>query len=504
MASGALTLGAGCDGGETVDPSSASSTTSTSTGGAGGEGGAADEGGGGAGGANEGGGGADGANEGGSANEGGGGAGGANEGGGGTGGANEGGGGAGGANEGGGGTGGANEGGGAGSANEGGGGAGGAGSANEGGGGTGGAGGANEGGGGTGGAGGANEGGAGGGSVDACAELAEALQARLDGARVALGTPGAVLAVSTPGCGVLGFASGESAPGVPMRAEHVLRIGSVTKTYVAAAVLRLAHEGALDLDDPISTWITTFPGGDGITVRQLLNHSSGIFDYTEDAELPVAVLSDPARVWSPEEIVAAAAEHEPYFAPGDGWHYSSTNYILLGMIIEAATGEGVAAVIRERLLEPNALSSTSFDGEEPIEGDLARGYTTGGTDMTSIVHPSLPWSAGAMVASAGDVARWAVALYGGAALEPDSLAEMIADPVPTGVAGQGYGLGTLVIGREVLGVPALGHDGGIPGYATEMLYYPEQQAAVAAIVNSDTADPALIALSASGLLLESD
>ncbi|KYF60066.1 hypothetical protein BE08_06780, partial [Sorangium cellulosum] len=267
------------------------------------------------------------------------------------------------------------------------------------------------------------------------------------------------------------------APGDPMRADHVLRIGSVTKTYVAAAVLQLAHEGALDLDDPISTWITTYPGADGITVRQLLNHSSGIFDYTEDEELRLAAMADPARAWSPEEIVAAAAAHDPYFAPGAGWHYSSTNYILLGMIIEAATGEGVAGVIRDRLLEPNALSSTSFDGEEPIAGELARGYTGDGTDMTSVIHPSLPWSAGALVASAGDIARWAVALYGGAALDPGSLAEMLAGPVPTGVEGQGYGLGTLVIGREVLGVPAFGHDGGAPGYATMMLYYPEQQAA---------------------------
>ncbi|WP_434040979.1 MULTISPECIES: serine hydrolase domain-containing protein [Sorangium] len=475
LASSALTLGAGCDGGETVDPSGASSTTSS---GGAGEGGANE------GGANEGGGGTGGANE------GGGGTGGANEGGGGTGGANEGGGGTGGANEGGGGTGGANEGGSG--ANEGGGGAGGA---NEGGG----AGGANEGGAGSGGA-----GGEGGGGVDDCAELAEALQARLDGAREALGTPGAVLAVSTPACGVQDFASGESAPGDPMRADHVLRVGSVTKTYVAAAVLQLAHEGALDLDDPLSTWIATFPGADGITLRQLLNHSSGIFNYTEDEDLVPAVIADPGRVWSPEEIVAIAAEHDPYFAPGEGWHYSSTNYILLGMIIEAATGEGVAEVIRDRLLDPSALSSTSFDGEEPIAGELARGYTAEGVDITSVLHPSFPWSAGAMVASAGDVARWAVALYDGAALDPASRAEMLADPVPSGVEGQGFGLGTLVIGREVLGVPALGHDGGIPGFATIMLYYPEQQAAVAAIVNKEGVDPSLIALSASGLLLESE
>ncbi|WP_437774424.1 serine hydrolase domain-containing protein [Sorangium sp. So ce1097] len=445
FASSALTLGAGCNGDEAVSPSNAASTTSGASGGAGGEGGVND------------GGGSEGA---GSANDGGGGAGGANDGGAGD--------------------------GGAGGANDGGGGAGSAG------------------GGGSGGAGAGGAGGEGGGSVDACAELAEALQARLDGARVALGCPGAVLAVSTPACGVLDLASGESAPGDPMRADHVLRIGSVTKTYVAAAVLQLAHESALDLDDPISTWITTFPGADGITVRQLLNHSSGIFDYTEDEELRLAAMAEPGRAWSPEEIVAAAAAHDPYFAPGAGWRYSSTNYILLGMIIEAATGEGVAGVIRDRLLEPNALSSTSFDGEEPIVGELARGHTGDGTDITSLIHPSLPWSAGALVASAGDIARWAVALYGGAALDPGSLAEMLAGPVPTGVEGQGYGLGTLVIGREVLGVPAFGHDGGIPGYATAMLYYPEQQAAVAAVVNSDAADPALIALSASGLLLGSD
>jgi len=342
-----------------------------------------------------------------------------------------------------------------------------------------------------GGEGGGGAGGAGGGTGDACADLEAALTLALDESRLEANSAGAVLAVETPRCGLWVGASGESTTGDPMRPEHVFRIGSVTKTYVSAALLALAHEGALELDDPLSTWVPSFPDGDGITVRQVLNHTSGIYDYM-DLEFIEAALSNPGQEWTPEELVDGVSNDAPYFPPGEGWHYSNTNYILAGMIVEAASGKGVAEVIRERFLEPLSLTSTAMDGEEPIAGDLAHGYTTGMVDATYSLHPSVTWAAGAMVASTGDVARWAGALYGGAALDPASLSEMLADPAPTGSDGASYGLGVIVLMPPVAPVEMVGHAGGLPGYVTLMYYLPEQQASVVAIVNADASDPALV------------
>jgi D-alanyl-D-alanine carboxypeptidase len=303
----------------------------------------------------------------------------------------------------------------------------------------------------------------------------------LDDEREGQDIPGAVLAVSTPECGLWVGASGQSTPDDPMRPDHVLRVGSVTKTYLAATLTDLAVAGKLSLDAALSTWLPSFPGADQITVRQILNHSSGIFNYTDSQAFLQAVSADPGEAWTPEELVDLAAQEPPYFAPGEGWKYSNTNYILAGMILESVTGMGVGQVLRERLLTPLSLSSTFLDGEEAITGDLAHGYQ-GAADVTTLLHPSAAWSAGAVAASAGDVARWAVALYEGNAIAPAALAEMKADPI-VAQPGMSYGLGTMFVGEPIVAAPSIGHSGGIPGFGTWMLYQPDSQVAVVSIVN---------------------
>ena len=338
----------------------------------------------------------------------------------------------------------------------------------------------------TGGGGSGGDGGSGG--ADPCVAQAAQFQALLDDGRDEAGARGAVLAISTEQCGLWAGASGESTESQPMLPSHVLRMGSVTKTFVASVVLELYQEQKLGLDDALADHWSGFPGGDTITLRQLLNHTSGIFNYTEDEDFFTAVLAEPEKVWTPDELVALAATNPPYFAPGAGWHYSNTNYVLLGLVVESVTGAPVATEIRARFLDTLPLAATSFDGEEPIVGELAHGYASNGDDVSTQFDPSIAWAAGAMVASAGDLATWAQKLYGGSVLEPASLEAMVTG-VDTDQPGLAYGLGAFVLDPSAALDVAYGHGGDIFGYHTHMFYLPNQKVAFAAIVNDDGASP---------------
>jgi D-alanyl-D-alanine carboxypeptidase len=310
-----------------------------------------------------------------------------------------------------------------------------------------------------------------------CQARGERLQTGLDALRT---SPHVVLAIRDEQCGAHTYVSGDRATVKP---DSLFRIASVTKTYVSALVLTLAQDGELDLEDAASAYIGDFPDLDGVTIRMLLNHTSGLFDYTEDATF----WSEPTRKWEPQEIVDFALTHEPYFAPGEGFHYSNTNYILLGMLGEQITGQPIGQLLRERLFEPAHLRETFLDGEEPIRGTLAPGYDADLNEVTYILDPSAPWAAGAMVASAADVALWMETLYGSDLILDDASQALLRQDAlaPEGVAG--YGLGVMLLPPENTGGagPALGHGGGIPGYETLGFYFPEKALTLVAIVNKD-------------------
>ncbi|MET0817346.1 MAG: serine hydrolase domain-containing protein, partial [Solirubrobacteraceae bacterium] len=160
-----------------------------------------------------------------------------------------------------------------------------------------------------------------------------------------------------------------------MRASDRFRIGSLTKTFTATVVLQLAGEHKLSLDDSIEQWLPGLvPGGERITVRQLLNHTSGLFNYTDDGQVLDGMLSDRLRAWSPRELVVIATAHPPAFAPGTRWAYSNTGYIVLGLIAEAVDGRPLATQLETRILTPLKLRHTSFDSESQIAGRYAHGY----------------------------------------------------------------------------------------------------------------------------------
>jgi len=295
------------------------------------------------------------------------------------------------------------------------------------------------------------------------------LQRGLD-AVVAAGVPGAVLLVRD-GARTIGVASGRADVErlEPMRVSDRFRVGSVTKPFVATVVLQLAGEGRLGLADPVERWLPgVVPNGAAITVRQLLDHTSGLFDFAADPGFVAQAFRDPLRDWSPREIVAVATAHPPAFAPGAGWAYSDTNYFVLGLIVEAATGHTLAAELRSRILAPLRLRATSLPAGPDIAGRHAHGYFLRPTTDVTVGSPSVQWAAGALVSNARDLARFFRALLGGRLLRPDLL-ELMTTTVaaPQLGPGQAYGLGLQKV-PERCGV-LWGHTGASPGYVADAL-----------------------------------
>jgi D-alanyl-D-alanine carboxypeptidase len=252
-----------------------------------------------------------------------------------------------------------------------------------------------------------------------------------------------------------------------LRVDDRFRVGSATKTFVAAVILQLAGEGRLGLSDTVERWLPgQVPNGGAITVRQLLNHTSGLADYApdEDDTFIRRVLADRHRVWTPGELVALGTARPPLHAPGARWSYSNTGYILLGQIVEAATGNPLETELRTRLFAPLRLRATSFDSRARIAGRHAHGYSRIGARRSydiSVLNQTWAGAAGAIASTAGDLARFHRALFGGRLLRPRLLAQM-RTTVPTGADVQSYGLG-LIRSRFPCGT-FWGHGGETLGY----------------------------------------
>jgi D-alanyl-D-alanine carboxypeptidase len=288
----------------------------------------------------------------------------------------------------------------------------------------------------------------------------------------------------------------------PVTVDDHVRIGSNTKTMTATVVLQLVQEGLLALEDPVSKYRPDVPNGDNITIAQLLDMRSGLANYTIDQQLNQQMDENPSRVWQPEELIAMGLAMPPEFAPGQGWFYSNTNYVLLGAIIEKLTGNPVEAEFKSRIFDRLALTGTSLPAldDASIPEPYPQGYTYGtnvgtidslvlspevqasaaaGTlepfDVTD-VNPSWGWTAGAGISTAGDLAVYVKAMVGGGLLDPALQQQRLASMksiVADDPAGQpyGYGLG---------GFPGgfLGHSGELPGYNSFMGYHPERDITV--------------------------
>ena len=306
---------------------------------------------------------------------------------------------------------------------------------------------------------------------------------------VAAGAPGAV-ALVRDGNRTMRVAGGHAnlATRRPLRATDRFRVGSTTKTFVAAVALQLAGERKLGLSDTVERWLPGLvPNGGAITVRQLLNHTSGLADYApdEDDTFILRVLADRRRTWAPGELVAIATGQPPLFAPGARWSYTNTGYILLGLIIEAASGNPLEAELRERVLAPLRLRATSLDTGPRIAGRHAHGYSRLGArrpfDIT-VVDQTWAGAAGAIVSTADDLARFYRALLGGRLLRPELLAQM-RRTVPTGSEFQAQGLG-LIRSRLPCGT-FWGHGGETLGYLSYADSSPDGRRQAIMVVTAD-------------------
>ena len=297
------------------------------------------------------------------------------------------------------------------------------------------------------------------------------LQQELD-ALVAAGPPGATLLVRN-GASTQHLVSGvgEVATKTPMRATDRFRIASLNKSYTAAVVLQLVGEGKLRLNDNVQRWLPgVVPNGRNITIRQLLDHTSGLFNYEDDDRAVEPYFKgDLGHYWAPIQLVRIAVSHKPYFAPGKGEHYSSTNYLLVGLIVEKATGRSIGTELRDRIFRPLHLKNTFYPTTPAIPGPHFHGYmvvsTPGAIDVTG-VSPSLSGAAGAIVSTVDDVADFYRALLSGDVVKPRLLKAMKTTHGQKNydIPGQRYGLGLMMMPTSC-GV-AWGHIGSFPGYHT--------------------------------------
>ncbi len=314
------------------------------------------------------------------------------------------------------------------------------------------------------------------------ADLTDALLAALEAGYEASDAPGVALGVVLPGQGAFHAAIGFAQADPPAQAHPLqrYRVGSITKTFTAALVLELVADGTLALDDTAASWLPELALDldldPTITVRQLLTHTSGLFNFTDDHSF-VGLAAEPA---TPAEVLAFALGHAAEFAPGQGWGYSNTNYVLLGALIEAVTGQPYHQRLRQRLLEPLALADTFLDDFETLPGGTVTGHLLG-ADATGVGHMSWAWAAGAAASNTADLCAWLDAYLGGAVLPP-ALTQAI--PVPEALPGGGqanYGLGVQLAWRA--GRRVVGHTGSTVGFVSEVFIDPESGACVTLLLN---------------------
>jgi CubicO group peptidase (beta-lactamase class C family) len=279
--------------------------------------------------------------------------------------------------------------------------------------------------------------------------------------------------------------------------DHV-RIASNTKTMTGTVILQLVGEGKLRVSDPISKYRADVPNGQNITIADLLDMRSGLYNYSESVELNEALDQTPERVWTPAQILAIAFAHPPYFAPGTDYHYSNTNTVLLGLVVERLTHQPLRTAFAKRIYEPLGLKNTTFPSPRdatipdphpqgvfygtsvetrddpalsPERQAAADDGTLQPTDVTDL-NPSWIWAAGAAISTARDLATYVKKLVGGGLLPPKLQKQRLASVVPSTPGGAGYGLALASFG------PFYGHTGEVPGFNSFMAYDPTRHITV--------------------------
>ncbi len=329
--------------------------------------------------------------------------------------------------------------------------------------------------------------------------LKKDLQLKLDEWHKAGKFPGATFGVVFENGEAFGLAVGYSDRDTKtaMKPDDRMLAGSTGKTFAIATALQLVKEGKIGFDDKIEKyfgteiWFTRLPNSKDITVRQLMNHTSGLVRYEFKDQFTKDLTANPEKVWKPAELVAYLLDEKPPFEAGKGWDYSDTNYIVLGMIIEKVTGKKFYDEAIRRFVKPLKLTNTIPQDGLRLKG-VVQGYAGpnnpfGGKDEMIhdgkfAINPQFEWTGGGWASTSEDLARWAKLMYEGKAFDASLLPAML-DGVPAKLGPNvKYGLGVII--RPTQAGVTFGHSGFFPGYVTDMMYFPDLKIAVAVQVNT--------------------
>jgi D-alanyl-D-alanine carboxypeptidase len=309
------------------------------------------------------------------------------------------------------------------------------------------------------------------------------LQSILDSATASLDIPGAAAAVIFADGTEWEGARGIAGPGIPVGTTTAFELGSIAKVYTATVVMNLVAEGRLDLNHRLERWLPDIPGSGSITLVQLLNHTHGLHDPLQEPDFIPAVLADPGKVWTFDDVIARM--RTPHFDPGAGWRYSNTGFHILGAIIEAVTDSSFADVLRASVLEPMELADTWYGPDDPDDTSLAAAYIDpSGSGVPQPVSLVMPWTAfrtsagpaGAVVSTASNAASFLHQLATGSVLDDAEWSRMT-----TWVDrpdGHKYGAGLLRIEHDDRTL--LGHKGNSAGYSAAAFH--DQARGITAVV----------------------
>ena len=276
----------------------------------------------------------------------------------------------------------------------------------------------------------------------------------------------------------------------PLLVDHT-RIGSVTKTMIGTLVLELVDRHKLRLDESIARWFPQLPDAGQITIRELGDMSSGIASYTTNTTFTDRYFSDPTMSWTPDQLIAGGAALPRTFAPGDGFDYSDTNFVMLGRILEMVTHKPLAQLFRAMLFKPLGMNASSYPTGNRLPSPYLHGYTIQGSNKGNVLDstnwsPSSAAGAGQAISTLGDLHRWTVAVGTGRLLTPAAQRARLI-PNPASIAGGRAYL--FALGRDH---GWLAHEGQIPGYNTQIAYLPKLKATIVVIANTDIANASLV------------
>lgn len=339
---------------------------------------------------------------------------------------------------------------------------------------------------------------------DTSSSLRQSIQSTLDSIVKKDQLPGLTYSVVLPDGQALDFAAGyaDREAFQPMKTSSAMLVGSTGKTFVAALVLQQIEKGQLYLDAHLSdyfgkeAWYQALPNHEKITVRMLLQHSSGLPRYVFSKTFKKALKRNPEKTWEPQELIAMISHQDAVHPAGQGWAYSDTNYLLLGLLLEKITGQPYYTLLQKQILAPLALSSTVPSTQPGLPG-LTQGYI-GSHDILElgvkktvangqyVINPQFEWCGGGLMSTSSDLAKWIYQLHSGQLINTSMLA-ILRQPVSFD-KGQpsefGYGLGSFVW-KIKDGDTHYGHEGIMPGYVTSIEYANDARIAMALQVNSD-------------------